>query len=50
MALFMKKKERVILSEGKKAQKILRKAQKKGVLPPDSIKLYKAMRKAGLDI
>lgn len=36
--------------EGKKAQRALRKACKKGVLPKNSRKLYMAMRKAGLDI
>lgn len=45
-----KKLEKDIKSEGLKAQKILKASKNKGVLPPDSFKLYKALRRAGLDI
>jgi hypothetical protein len=36
--------------KGKIAQLKLRRAKKKGVLPKNSLKLYKAMGRAGLDI
>ena len=42
--------KRDILKEGKIAQSKLRKAMKKGVLPEESIELYRAMKRAGLDI
>ena len=39
-----------IYFKGKAAQGKLKKAMKKGKLPAGSIKLYRAMKRAGLDI
>ena len=39
-----------LLKEGKIARSKLLKAMKKGVLPEESIELYRAMKRAGLDI
>ena len=50
MGLFKHAEENTILREGKRAQRKLTLAKKKGILPKNSRELYRAMKKAGLDI